>query len=143
MSGFCGRSGVFPRDTVPCIKGAWEWREAGEGKRLRFNALAEPLAVAFDRALRSSYPPDWTLQPLTSVYKGKGPEDQLAGSYRAIQVGCALTKLYSMVLAARLFAFALAAGLQTEGQAGFVHGRCAADHDFVLRHLIDRARLPL
>ena len=122
------------------LKGAWEWHEAGNGKRFRFNVLAEPLAVAFDRALRSGYPPDWTLQPLTSVYKGKGPEDQV-GSYRAIQVGCALTKLYSMVLAARLSAFALAAGLQAEGQAGFVHGRCAADHIFVLRHLIDRARL--
>jgi hypothetical protein len=117
------------------------WEEGADGRRLRVHVLAAPLATAFDRALRAGYPPAWNLQPLTSVYKGQGPEDQLRASYRGISVGCALAKLYSMVLDARLSAFASAAGLRAGGQAGFVRGRSAADHAYVLRHLIDRARL--
>jgi hypothetical protein len=42
------------------------------------------------------------------VYKGKGPEGQLASSYRAIHVQCA--ELFSMVLNERLAAFPRAFG---------------------------------
>jgi hypothetical protein len=41
-------------------------------------APTAPLAAVFDPALRAGYSPAWNVQPLTSVYKGKGPEDQLA-----------------------------------------------------------------
>ena len=46
-----------------------------------------------------------------------------------------------MVLHARLDAFAESEGLRAEGQAGFRFNRGTADHIYVLRHLIDRARL--
>ena len=82
----------------------------------------------------------WNDQPLTSVYKGKGAESDL-DFYRAIQVQCALAKLYHKILLARLDRFATSERLRAAGQAGFVGGRNAADHLFVLRHLIDRARL--
>jgi len=52
-----------------------------------------------------------------------------------------LAKLFSMVLNERLATFADSQGLRAQGQAGFVRGRGAADHMFVLRHLIDRVRL--
>jgi hypothetical protein len=47
-----------------------------------------------------------------------------------------------MVVLARLTSFATTQShLRAAGQAGFVPGRSAADHLFVMRHLIDRARL--
>ncbi|GBG00087.1 hypothetical protein Rsub_12907 [Raphidocelis subcapitata] len=70
----------------------------------------------------------------------EGSEADL-GNYRPIQNMCAVSKLYHMVLLARLDGFAEAHGLRAAGQAGFRAGRRAADNVYVLRHLIDRARL--
>jgi hypothetical protein len=74
------------------------------------------------------------------VFKRGDPAD--LDNYRGIAVGCALGKIYSLVLHARLSAWSEDGGHRARGQAGFRHGKRTADHVFVLKHLIDRTRAP-
>ena len=122
------------------LKGAWRLVDGADGRQVKENVLAGPLAAAFNRAFTVGYPEAWNEQPLTAVFKGKGSESDL-DNYRPIQVQAAIAKLFHMVLHARLSAFAESQGLRAEGQAGFRDGRGTVDHIYVLRHLIDRARL--
>lgn len=123
------------------LKGAWKWVEIGEGKRKRTNILAPALTEILDHIFqRGDYPGDWNVQPLSSVSKPNGGGSGLANC-RPIQCQCALAKVLHIVVQRRLDAFADSQGLRAEGQAGFVAGRRTSDHVFILRHLIDRARL--
>ncbi|MFM9033241.1 MAG: RNA-directed DNA polymerase [Mycobacterium sp.] len=121
------------------LKNAFEEVEDSEGRTHRNPLLADSLALLFTQIARTRYPSHWNEQPLTPVFKGKGSASDLH-NYRPIQSQCALAKLFSMVLHARLNAFAEGQGLRAMGQAGFRDRRRASDNIFILRHLIDRAR---
>lgn len=123
------------------LKGAWKWVDAGDGKRNRVNILAPALTEIMGHIFQhGDYPDDWNVQPLSSVSKPNGGASGLANC-RPIQCQCALAKVLHIVVQRRLDAFAESQGLRAEGQAGFMAGRRTSDHVFILRHLIDRARL--
>jgi hypothetical protein len=122
------------------LKNAYEWVEDSQGRPQRAPLLADAIAQLFTQIVHTRYPPNWNEQPLTPVFKGKGSASDLC-NYRPIQSQCALAKLFSMTLHSRLDAFAEGQGLRAQGQAGFRHKRRASDNIFVLRHLIDAARL--
>ncbi len=110
------------------------------GNRVRENVLLDSLTALLDRVLREQYPPAWSSQPATLVYKGKGAESD-PNNHIPIQCQGLFVKLLSIILRARLDAFATSQRLRAEGKAAFVSGRRTSDHIFLLRHLIDRSRL--
>jgi len=84
-------------------------------------------------------PPVWSSAILCAIFKRGDPAN--LDDYRGIAVGSVLGKLFSMILEARLNRFSEVHGHRAAGQAGFRPDRCCADHVFVLKHLIDVARL--
>lgn len=123
------------------FKGAWRWVESGDGKRTKEYLLVDTLTTGLNRIFQSDYPEVWNLQPLSSVYKGKGDGGASnLDNHRPIQCQRVLQKLYHSILQHRLDAFAEQFGLRAEGQAAFRTGRRTSDNVFVMRHLIDRAR---
>jgi hypothetical protein len=112
----------------------YEWVEDSQGRPQRAPLLAEAIAQLFTLIAHTRFPPKWNEQPLTPVLKGKGSASDPC-NYLPIQSQCALAKLFSMTLHARLAAFAEGQGLRAQGQAGFRHKRRASDNIFVLRHL--------
>ena len=68
-----------------------------------------------------------------------------SGNYRPIAVGEPLSRLYTIILNARLVAWSEEHGLRSPAQAGFRPGHSPIHHLFALRHFIDRAmqRRPL
>ena len=90
--------------------------------------------------LRGSYPSQWQISALAPVPKPKGRPD-VKNDYRGVAVSPVLGKLYTMLWCARVDAWAERQGLRAAGQAGFRAGRGTPDNCFVLRHLIDVARI--
>ncbi len=78
--------------------------------------LLDSLTDLLDRVFREQYPPARNSQPATLVYKGKGAESD-PNNYRPIQCQALLAKLLSVILRARLDAFATSQRLRAEGQA--------------------------
>jgi hypothetical protein len=83
------------------------WREVvtAGGKRVWENLLLDCLTALLDQVFWEQYPPAWNSQPATLVYKGKGAESDL-NNYRPIQCQGLFAKLLSIILRARLDAFA-------------------------------------
>ena len=124
------------------LKGAWQWVELGNGKRRKEYFLADVLTCALNRVFQEHYPNSWNLQPLSSVYKGNGEGGAPNfDNHRPIQCQRALQKMYHSILQRRMDNFAEHFGLRAEGQAAFRPNRRTSDNVFVLRHLIDKARL--
>jgi hypothetical protein len=99
------------------------------------------LCALLNAAFRSSdVPVDWCATYLSAVFKKGDPS--LLDNYRGIAVGSAVGKVFSLVLHRRLSEWSEANGCRARGQAGFRDGHRTCDHVFVLKHLIDRARIP-
>ena len=122
------------------LKGAEREVIDAEGRRRRENVLVPHLHALYCRVFEEGYPDCWLEQPLTAVYKGKGPRTDPA-NYRPIQNLSAIAKGYHIIIQRRLDAFAETRRLRAEGQMGFRRQRRTTDGVFVLRHLADRARL--
>ena len=80
---------------------------------------------------------------ISTIYKGKG-DKTVCTNYRGVTVITVLSKLYAMVLNARLVEWSEAeSGCRAAGQAGFRPGRRTTDHVFVLQQLSDKYRQAL
>jgi hypothetical protein len=89
--------------------------------------------------LTSSFPPVLNCQLVHPIFKGKGdPLDP--SNYRCLSVGPALSKLYAMLLEARLAQWAETCGARAPSQAGFRPEHRTTDHIFTLHTLISQAR---
>ena len=101
------------------------------------HVLAPYITHVFNLVLQNGYPAEWAACALTPVPKPKG-NPAVMDNYRGIAVGGALSKLFSIVLTARLDAWAERGGWRAAGQAGFRSGRGTTDNAFVLQHLIEK-----
>ena len=115
-----------------------EWEE--EGKHIRHNVLADHVTHVFNMVLKNGYPKSWVTGVVVPVPKSKGSLDNM-DDYRGITVGCALSKLYSMVMLQRLDKWAEEGGIRARGQAGFRTGRGTPDNVFVLNHVIEKYKV--
>jgi sorting nexin-29 len=132
-------------DGVPAefLAGAWV-KHSGEIGWTE-HLLAPALTHLFNLVLHGDYPRAWGQCHLSPVPKPKG-DPTVRDDYRGIAVSSALSKLYSMVLLARLDTWAESQGLRAMGQAGFRVGRSTSDNAFVLQHVIEKqaaAKRPL
>jgi hypothetical protein len=111
-----------------------------EALRLAAPQLAGCIAALFNAcATAGSLPEEWALCTVTPIHKGGDAAD--AGNYRGIAVGSLLAKLYASLLNIRLTSWTETNLLRARGQAGFRKGYRTADQVFVLRTLIEAARL--
>jgi hypothetical protein len=99
--------------------------------------LWELLTAAFNH---SNVPVSWCATYLSAVFKKGDPS--MLDNYRGIAVGSAVGKVFSLVLHRRLSDWSEANGCRARGQAGFRDGHRTGDHVFVLKHLVDRTRIP-
>ena len=121
------------------FKGAYIEVRLSDGKVKHEFVLCEELLTLLSAAFKSGQiPEDWCAALLVAVFK-KGDASNL-DNYRGIAAGCALGKLFSLILDARLSGFCEQYGIRAKGQAGFRHGRRTSDHVFILKHLIDKYR---
>jgi hypothetical protein len=111
-----------------------------QGRQVRCYVMAPVLTDMFNAVLQGTYPAQWQVSALAPVPKPKGRPD-VKNDYRGVAVSPVLGKLYSMLWCARVDAWAEKHGLRAAGQAGFRAGRGTPDNCFVLRHLIDVARI--
>lgn len=101
--------------------------------------LTAPLTTTFNSLFHGSFPSPLNCQVVHSIFKGKGdPLDP--NNYRCLSVGPTLTKLYTMVLEARLSQWAENNGVRAPTQAGFRPGYRTTDHIYTLHTLIHQAR---
>ena len=122
------------------LQQAYEEVPDEQGKNVRQFVMAPAIAAVCNAVLRGSYPAQWQVSALAPVPKPKGRPD-VKNDYRGVAVSPVLGKLYSILWCARVDAWAEQQGLRAAGQAGFRSGRGTPDNCFVLRHLIDVARI--
>ena len=102
--------------------------------------LVPVLTYLFNCALeKKEYPCAWATAAITPILKSKG-DPMVADDYRGIAVGAAMGRLFSLVMNARLDAWAEARGRRAQGQFGFRQGRGTVDAAFVLRHTVEMHR---
>ena len=124
------------------IKGARLEVPAERGRTLYVYLLLGELRTLFNQAfVQRQVPGAWCSAHITAVHKKGDAADP--DNYRGIAVGGAMGKLYSMLLTARLDAYAEGQGLRAQGQSGFRRGRSTSDSMFVLKHCIDKCRAGL
>lgn len=115
--------------------------EVGVGQqRVREFVLSPVITKIFNAVLKGCYPESWQTSALVPVPKPKGKPDVM-DDHRGIAVSPVIAKLFSIAMLARLDKWAESRGLRAAGQAGFRAGRGTPDHLFVLRHLIDTAKV--
>lgn len=113
---------------------------AAGGQRTRQFLLAPTITQIFNAVLQGCYPEEWRTSALSPVPKPKGQPD-VFNDHRGVAVSPVLGKLYSIVWTNRIDRWAEQQGLRATGQAGFRAGRGTPDNCFVLRHLLDVARI--
>ena len=101
--------------------------------------IAPLIAHVFNRAIGEGFPEEWTRHTIVPIHKSGDTLDP--GNYRTIMIGHVMAKLYGAVLEAELSSFAETEGLRAPGQAGFRRAFSTIDHVFVLRCLIDGAKV--
>ena len=111
-----------------------------DGETVKTNIFAAPLAIVLTKMLASgAYPREWSVGAVAPVPKPKGDPGS-KDDHRAIVVGQAMAKLFSLVMLRRMDAWAEDEGMRAAGQAGFRHGRGTPDNAFVLQHVIEKYR---
>ena len=136
---------ITPADVLAALKGLRRRKASGiDGLLSVFlldapSQLAEPIASALSATFHSSFPAPPNCQVVHPIFKGKGdPLDP--NNYRCLSVSPVLTKLYAMVLEARLARWAEASSSRAPTQAGFRRNHRTTDHTFTLHTLISQAR---
>ena len=101
--------------------------------------IAPLIAHVFNRAIGEGLPEEWTQHTIVPIHKSGDTLDP--GNYRTIMIGHTMAKLYGAVLEAELSSYGETEGLRAPGQAGFRRTFSTIDHIFVLRCLIDGAKV--
>jgi len=83
---------------------------------------------------------EWCGAFLSAVLKKGDPT--VLDNYRGIAVGSALGRVLSLLLHTRLSQWSEERGCRAAGQAGFREGYRTSDHVFILKHLVDRCKVP-
>jgi hypothetical protein len=104
------------------------------------HTLAPVITRTLNAVFDDKYPTEWQTSALAPVPKPKGRVDRQT-DHRGIACQQVMGKLYSATWTARLDRWAESKGLRARGQAGFRRGRGTPDQLFVLRHVLDTARV--
>ena len=100
--------------------------------------LLEPMTDAFTHLLLDEVPECLCRGVIHPIFKAG--ERTNPSNYRGITVTPVLSKLFAMVLEARLSVWAESRGIRADGQAGFRKGHRSVDHVFTLRALVTQAK---
>ena len=100
--------------------------------------LLEPMAATFTHLLLDGVPQCLCKGVIHPIFKA-GAKGNLS-NYRGITVTPVLSKLFAMILEARLSEWAECSGIRADGQAGFRKGHRTVDHVYTLRALITQAK---
>jgi sorting nexin-29 len=126
-----GKSAGVDGITAEFIREAWVLGDGGE----RVQVLLDTIVRLFNRVLQEGYPERWRVGVVCPVPKKPGATDK--DDFRGIVVGNAVAKLYSMVLLARLDAWAERCRVRARGQFGFRTGKGTEDATFLLHHAVE------
>ena len=96
--------------------------------------LLEPMAATFAHLLLNGVPECLCKGVIHPIFKA-GPSN-----YRGITDTPVLSKLFAMILEARLSEWAECSGIRADGQAGFCKGHRTVDHVYTLHALITQAK---
>jgi len=96
--------------------------------------LHVPLQIMFNKLLQQGYSVSLSTGIIHALHKG-GDALQFE-NYKGITVGPVLTKVFAMILKARLSSWAEERGLRARGQVGFRKDFCTTDNMYILRTLI-------
>ena len=100
--------------------------------------LLEPMAATFTHSLLDGVPECLCKGIIHPIFKAGAKGDP--SNYRGITVTPVLSKLFAMILEARLSEWAECSGIRADGQAGFRKGHRTVDHMYTLRALITQAK---
>ena len=100
--------------------------------------LLEPMAATFTHLLLDGVPECLCKGVIHPIFKAGAKYDP--NNYRGITVTPVLSKLFAMILEARLSEWAECSGIRADGQAGFRKGHRTVDHVYTLRALITQAK---
>ncbi len=99
--------------------------------------LHVPLQIMFNKLLQQGYSTSLSTGVIHALHKG-GDALQFE-NYRGITVGPILTKVFAMILEARLSSWAEEKGLRARGQAGFRKDFRTTDNLYILRTFIEQS----
>ena len=100
--------------------------------------LLEPLAATFTHLLCDGVPECLCKGVIHPIFKAGAKGDP--SNYHGITVTPVLSKLFAMILEARLSEWAECSGTRADGQAGFCKGHRTVDHVYTLHALITQAK---
>ena len=114
-----------------------------DGSRAEFlldavDVLLKPLAQVFTHMLMNGVPSDWCKGIIHPIFKSGDVNDP--SNYRGITVTPVLSKLFAMILEARMSAWAEQSNVRAAGQAGFHKDHRTTDNVFITSTLIAQAR---
>jgi len=92
--------------------------------------LHVPLQIMFNKLLQQGYSVSLSTGIIHALHKG-GDALQFE-NYKGITVGPVLTKVFAMILKARLSSWAEERGLRARGQVGFRKDFCTTDNMYIL-----------
>ena len=99
------------------------------------DVLLQPLAQVFTHMLMNGVPSDWCKG---TIFKAGDVND--LGNYRGITVTLVLSKLFAMILEARMSSWAEQCDIRAAGQAGFRKDHRTTDNVFIIHTLVAQAR---
>ena len=102
------------------------------------DVLLQPLPQVFSHMLLNGVPPDWCKGIIHPIFKSGDVNDP--SNYRGITVTPVLSKLFAMILEARMSTWAEQCNVRAAGQAGFRKDHRATDNVFIMSTLIAQAR---
>jgi hypothetical protein len=120
----------------------WEERvvaDDGNTRLIRHYVLADALTCMFNKVLKGTYPNHWSTGVLVPVPKANGGSQNM-DDYRGITIGMAVSKLYALVILARMDKWAETNGLRACTQFGFRSKMGTSDAVFAIRHIVDMQR---
>ena len=102
------------------------------------DVLLQPLAQVFTHMLMNGVPSDWCKGIIHPIFKAGDVNDP--GNYRGITVTPVLSKLFAMILEARMSSWAEQCDIRAAGQAGFRKDHRTTDNVFIIHTLVAQAR---
>ena len=102
--------------------------------------IIESLKILFNIMIENGWSPQvWNEEWTVLIHKGKSRLE--LDNYRGITVSSCVGKVLTKIMAARLREMAEEQKWLPEARAAFRKGRCVEDHLFVVRALVDRAKV--
>ena len=135
---------VSPEEVTAAFQRLKRNKAAGlDGIRAEFlldahDILLEPLARTFSHMLAHGVPPEWCQGVIHPIFKAGDANDP--NNYRGITVTPVLSKLFAMILEARMSSWAESSNVRAEGQAGFRKDHRTSDNVFIMSTMVANAK---